>query len=216
MHPLAKEFLVPFTQDNKAVCVRLVLDRLEKAELEIHTLYEQVLAPVLNSIAPSDQEQTSSIWQEHVRTGIIETIIACCYPYILKKSPKVEIAPTVLVFCPAEEYHQVGARMACDFFTLCGYHAVFIGANTPATEFLPAIKSLTPQYIVISISNYYNLVAAKRAIDQIRTVAGDTITIIVGGHAVSRNGDIRKNLGADLILQTYADVHALAKGDGLL
>lgn len=50
-----------------------------------------------------------------------------------------------------------------DFYTLNGFDTVFVGANTPKEDFVSAINIIKPKYVVISVTNYYNIVNAERA-----------------------------------------------------
>ena len=97
-------------------------------------------------------------------------MIENCYPFVVHERDQKYHSPArgkVIVVCPTEELHEIGARMVVDFFTLCGYTTTFIGANTPQDEIVSAIQVLKPVYIAISITNYYNLIAARNAVELI-------------------------------------------------
>ena len=161
MHPLYERFLSFLDKDDRFGCVDFVLTRLQNNVLDIVTLYDEILAPSLRESFCREKQKAICVWEEHVRSSIIRTVIECCYPYVVKeRAEKYRSAPKgkVIVVCPPEELHEIGARMVADFFTLCGFDAVFVGANTPQTEILEAIDYERPKYIAISVSNYYNLV----------------------------------------------------------
>jgi methanogenic corrinoid protein MtbC1 len=122
----------------------------------------------------------------------------------------------VIVACPAEEYHEIGARMVADFFTLCGFGGIFVGANTPQEDILDAIKYVKPKYVGISVSSSYNLVAARRTIvkiAEIRKQAGLEFKIIAGGQAFVQNPRACDDAGGDLLIHTFEDIEKLAEGD---
>jgi methanogenic corrinoid protein MtbC1 len=119
----------------------------------------------------------------------------------------------VIIFCPIEEYHEIGARMAMDFFILCGFDALFIGANTPRRDILLAIEMAKPLCVAVSISNYYNLVAARKTLEDIRTLRESQrldFKIAAGGVAFIDHPERCGEAGADLLLQTYQDVERFA------
>lgn len=210
MHPLYHDFYKHFISFDKPSCLRFIMENMASKKIDILSLYEEILAPSLKSIASPTQEQVMPIWQEHLCTDIVETIISCCYPLLLEESPKLETPPRVVVFCPIQEHHRVGARMVSDYFALCGCISYYIGANTPPSEFIGALKAIHPKYIAISVTSFYNLAATKKTIEKIREQIKEA-TILVGGHAFIRNSSIAKSIGADLLLHSFQDIKGLVE-----
>jgi len=106
--------------------------------------------------------------------------------------------------------------MVTDFFTLCGFDATFVGANTPLSDILEAIEYVKPVYIAISVSNHYNLLAAHKMVQRIREVresTGAEFEIIVGGYAFAQNPEMGKQMGSDLLLATFDDIRKLTRGE---
>lgn len=62
-----------------------------------------------------------------------------------------------MLVTPEEEYHEIGIRMGMDFYTLLGYEVVYIGCSTPRDTLLNAAKTLRPDLVSISVTNYLNL-----------------------------------------------------------
>jgi methanogenic corrinoid protein MtbC1 len=216
MHPLYKEFIGYLKEENKEKSVEFVLDLLNKKEVGIVELYTEILGPSLNQMICDDLEDALCIWKEHVRTAIIRTTLELTYPYILKekKEKNVKILnKKVVIVCPGEELHEIGARMVVDFFTLLGYKTTFVGANTPKAEIRAALEEIKPDYVGISVTNYYNLVEAERTIKLLRKEIKFDGKIIVGGNAFVKNPDVYKEIGADLLIQTFEDIKKLAEGD---
>jgi methanogenic corrinoid protein MtbC1 len=217
MHSFYKEFIIYLDRQDKEHCVSSVLDKLSKSEIDIVTLYEEILTPSLREQFCRETGTDICIWEEHVRTSIVRTVIECCYPYLIgerdhlygpgKKGP-------VIVTCPSEEYHEIGARIVADFFTLCGYDVTFVGANTPREEVFSALTFIKPVFVGISVTNYYNLVAARKMVSrlkEIRTETNGDFKIIVGGIAFQDNPSSAGEMGADRLLATFADIKALSE-----
>ena len=214
MHPLYDEFLEYIDKEDKEKCVEFVLNKLDNKEINVPTLYKEILEPSLNRFYCDVDEEKLCIWKEHVRSSIIRTIIELCYPYILKERNERNIKilnKKIFIGCPAEEYHEIGARMIADIFILNGYDAIFVGANTPREEIRDAINSLKPAYIGICITNYFTLIEAEKAISLIKEHTEFTGKILVGGQAFLSNPDNYKKIGADLLIQNYGDIEKLAK-----
>jgi methanogenic corrinoid protein MtbC1 len=214
MHPLYDEFLDYIDKEDKEKCVEFVLNKLDNKEIDVPTLYKEILEPSLNRFYCDVDEEKLCIWKEHVRSSIIRTIIELCYPYILKerKEKGVKILnQKILIGCPAEEYHEIGARMIADIFILNGFDAIFVGANTPREEIRDAINILKPAYIGVCVTNYFTLVEAEKAISLIKQHTEFEGKIIVGGQAFQSNPDNFKKIGADILILNYEDIEKLAK-----
>lgn len=216
MKDIYNKFINLLENEDKEGAVNLILTSLEEKKIGIVSLYTHVLAPSLNNMKSSTHENGVSIWKEHVRSSIIRTIIECCYPYVIKErreTIKNTSYGTVIIICPGEEYHEIGARMVSDFFTLCGYESIFVGSNTPRDEFLKVIDYINPKYLAVSVTNSYNLVAVKATIEKIRSYSNEKLNILVGGHAFKNNPGAFKIVGADMFIDNFNDIKNLKKED---
>ncbi|MBN1191419.1 MAG: cobalamin B12-binding domain-containing protein [Dehalococcoidales bacterium] len=199
---------------DREQCVSFITGKLAGHEIDIVELYQEILTPAQYEDLCKDGHANDCIWQEHVRTSIIRTIIECCYPYVLKERDHKYVSTLkskVFVVCPTEELHEIGARMIADYFTLCGYNVLFIGANTPQKDILHGIKYFSPEFVAISITNYYNLMAARNTVQRITGLKGVIpFKVILGGQACRNNPAACGQMGADMILDTFDDIRSLA------
>ena len=215
MHRFYNQFLEFVDQEDKERCLDFILSKLKDNQIDIVTLYNEILTPVLNNFKCKESEQEFCIWKEHVRSSIIRTILECCYPYIIKeRNAKYKFRPadTVVVFCPAEELHEIGPRMVADFFTLLGFNVTFVGANTPWDNIKTAIEHIKPRYIAMSITNFYNLSVGSRTVSeliQLRKQYNLEFKLIVGGQAFRSNPEFYKTMGADKLIQTFTELKTL-------
>lgn len=216
MHELYERFLSLLDNDDRYGCVDLVLTKLSDNELDVVTAYDEILAPSLRESYCREKQREICVWQEHVRTSIARTVIECCYPHVVKERDhkyKPEYGGKAIVVCPTEELHEIGARMVADFFTLCGFDATFVGANTPRGQILEAIGYVKPKYVAISVTSYYNLLAARTLVEKIRgakEMSKADFTVVVGGYAFQRNPGISEEMGADLLLSGFEDIRGLS------
>ena len=174
------------------------------------------MTPALNSIIDDFKDEEDLIWKEHVRSGIIRTIIESAYPFVLKerdKRGKIN-GEKVIVMCPRFEDHELGARMVSDFFTIAGYESVFIGANTPEKTIIKAVEEIKPKYISMSVTNYYNLISTKKTIDIIKENFKYGIKFLLGGQAFASNPEAYKEVGGDLLLKSFDDILGLKEAGG--
>ncbi len=128
-------------REDREGAVNYVIGSLQRDEVDIVTLYEQIIGPAINDMTCSIDGKWC-IWKEHVRTSIAATVLGCCYPYVMRERRERHAGDRgkVIIACPPEEYHEIGARMVADLFTLCGHEVTFIGANTPNLEVATAVE----------------------------------------------------------------------------
>lgn len=203
--------------ENKEECVRFVVSTLESGSLGIVALYEGVLARAARDVTCTSPDLKPCVWEEHVRTSIIRTVLECCFPYVMQER-RAQVGDRTrgagILVCPTEEYHELGARMAADFFTLSGFQVTFVGANTPQRDILDAAGLVRPVFVGVSVTGSYNLIAARRVIQQLaalRAGSGPAFRIIVGGQAFDGDEALAAGLGADRLVQTWEDIRRFAE-----
>lgn len=214
MESIYEQLLALLKLEDKEKALNLCIDSLEKDLIDVINLYKNILSPALNNIVEEYKEDDTLIWKEHVRSGIIRTIIENCYPYVIKEKKKYKRNDmgNVIVMCPRLEDHEIGARMATDFFTIAGYNATFIGGNTPEQTMLKAVEDIKPKYISMSVTNYYNLIAAKKTIDLIKKNSNQDIIFLVGGYAFSSQPQYYKDIGGDMLIRDFQGILDLDGG----
>jgi len=212
---LYEKFVECLENDDKPNAVRIALDALETGKVGIVELYNELLMPVQNKMELEERRESVAIWKEHFRTSVVRTVIEYCYPRVVNEGMRNSFRAgrkKILIFCPVEEYHDVGARMIADFFTLCGHQVYFLGSNTPPEALLQAMVRLRPEVIAMGVSNYFNLVAARRTIEDVRKILGDEISIILGGAAFKDNLSVVKEIGGDYYVDSYDAVVRISEG----
>lgn len=210
------EFSLMLEAGDKAGALSYVLTLLESHEASLVEVYEGLLSPALNQMVCREEDRRICIWNEHVHTAIIRTIVENCFPYVMREKDHLGFpsAGTAAVLCPPEENHDLGARIVSDYLTICGYNAIFVGSNTPYEDFLSGIEIIKPKLIAISVSNYYHIVVTKRIIAELKEKADPKAVIVVGGFAFDSNPDHIKAVGADHYARSFEDIKAIARGAG--
>lgn len=212
MEILYEKVLRALQKEDKQLALSLCVDALRQGEISIVELYEMILVPGLNSIIKEYKEDQELIWREHVRSGIIRSIIESAYPFVLSERGDIDLSKgKVIVMCPEFEDHELGARMVSDFFTLEGYDSTFIGGKTPVNTIIKAIEIIQPKYLCISVTNHYNLISVKRTIDTIKENISEKPIFILGGNAFKANPQAYKTVGGDRFLKDYNDIKNLNK-----
>lgn len=213
MNNYTEMFMQILERENKEEAVEFAIGLIKKGSIDIVELYSNILKPALNNMQCTLADKNICVWKEHVHTAIVRTIVECCYPYVIAKRDKECVLKRgkVIIVCPPEEYHDLGARIITDYFTICGYDAVFVGNNTPYDDFYNAADKINPDIIAISVSNYYNLVVTKRIIENLRKKLNKKTKIAVGGYAFSRDSKNTSIVGADYYIDTFEDIKEVAE-----
>lgn len=211
MEQYYNDFMKLLESEDRYECIKFVKKLLDKKKVTVVELYQNIIRPSLENISCKVKEKNICIWQEHIRSGIARTVIEFCYSYVVEESKINSIIPKgkVVILCPQEEYHDLGARMITDLFTIAGYEAIFVGSNTPKSDFLAALEYIKPEYVAISVTNYYNIIAVKKYICGIKNRSKDNITIIVGGSAFKSDVNLYKTIGADRYVDTFDDIQTI-------
>lgn len=207
-------FMEHFEKKDKDACVKFAVKGLSDDLFTLSELYEEILTPALFTIDECQDEDKGCIWDEHVKTGIVKTIIESIYPQVIEiKKNNDPTGQKVLLACPERELHDVGLRMMADLFAIEGYEVIFVGANTPRDQVSIAIHIEKPKYVAISVTDHYHLSETKKLIEEIRNDHGNGITVILGGRAIKNNRELFTALGGDLFMDSYSDIKSLKEGD---
>ena len=216
MNKYYNEFIKIFDANDKDECLFYCIEGIEKGKFTIPELYEGILKPALYNIDTCHISDPGCIWKEHLKTAIVITIVESIYPYVIKLGREQERAnKKIILVNPEKEYHEIGLRMTSDFFQINGYDTVFVGTNTPRMQICQAIKSEKPDYIAISVTDYYLIFEAKKIIERIKENCKYDIKVILGGQAFKKNRHLVEEIGADMYLEDYADIVKLRKGEFL-
>lgn len=183
--------------ENRKNALELAMKYLDSDQASITKLYEHALKVALYQV-DCQENDNECIWREHVKTSIVRSIIESSLPYIYKITNSIPSKQkTVLVVCPEMELHEIGAKMAYHYFLLAGFDAIFVGANTPKDVILDAVRFTKPDYVAVSVTNFYNIVNAKKITQTIKEQYPN-ILILAGGQAFSSQ---------DALHSVYADKH---------
>lgn len=168
---------------DKPTAVRIAVEAVAAGSLTIPALYRDVLTRILSETGAAWQMGNVAIWEEHLASATVRTIVEILYPGVLKaKARAVSSGRTVLLACPPEEGHDLGLRMIADRFDMAGWTTYFLGPDTPVTEIAAAARKLRVDAIVMSSSTHYHRVAVRHAVDALKKELPG-VDVWVGGPA---------------------------------
>jgi methanogenic corrinoid protein MtbC1 len=209
MEKRLKKFLHFLDEENKDEAI-LFIHKLLDDGASIIDIYEHFIIPSLRDYHCNSNEEEICIWKEHTRTSIIRTILESTYPYLIQSKKEKKVNQFIVVACPQEEYHEIGAIISANYFNLMGFDVKYIGANTPSFEIKSAIKIMEPDFLALSVSNDYNLIQTKKLIESLKSDFPQ-LKIILGGRAAMLHAkDV--NVQYDYLLNSLDDIQKF-RGD---
>ncbi len=156
-------------EHDKATAVRTAVEAVTTGAVAIPVLYRDVLTRILADTGAAWQSGKAAIWEEHLASATVRTIVEILYPGVLKaKAAATPSGRTVLLACPPEEGHDLGLRMVADRFDMAGWTTYFLGPDTPVAEIADAARRLGADAIVMSSSTHYHRLAVRHAVDALK------------------------------------------------
>ena len=201
---LYQDYLSLLLKGDRIACSRIVQNFADQG-IEIKTLYTDLFQKSLYAVGELWEFNKISVAKEHLVTAITEGLLNLIYPRLFEKELKKK-NKKVVISCAANEFHQIGGKMAADVFELNGWDSHFLGANTPIQHMLEYIQDVKPDLVGLSVSVYFNLPSLKKGLDAIRADFRN-LDILIGGQAFTRGGKD--------ILKQYSGAHYVASLDEL-
>lgn len=166
---------------DRPAAVTAALTAVEDGRIEIGELYSQVLGPLMVRVGTGWQTGQVRVWEEHLATSAVRTIVEALYPKVLaKKSEREEAGRRVLLACPPHEYHDLGLRMLSDRFELAGWTVFLLGADVPGAELLDASRTLDVELVVMTTKTLFGQVKVREHVDRLAKIAPGLRVLVDG------------------------------------
>ncbi len=173
---------------DKPSAVRVAVEAVTEGRIGIAELYRDVLTPLLADVGGAWQRGRVAVWEEHLASAAVRTIVEILYPGVLKaKAAAAPSGRTALLACPPEEGHDLGLRMVADRFDMAGWQTHFLGADTPLDDIIAAARQLGADAVLLSSSTHFHRVRVRHAVDELRA-ALPGVDVWVGGPAFATAG----------------------------
>ena len=140
----------------------------------IEAVCVEVLQKGVSEIGNLWYQNRASVQQEHFASSLAMRRLDA----LLMASPAPSRPLTVLVGCPANEWHAFTALMLSLFLRRRGFQVIYLGANVPATRFEETVKSARA-HLVILVAQTLTSAASLQQVAQALTDKG--IHVAYGG-----------------------------------
>jgi len=174
---------------DKTGAVGTALAAVREGRIGVAELHVQVLAPLMVDVGSSWQHGAREVWEEHLATATVRTIVEALYPDVVAAAAAVPRTGKLTVLAtPPGEQHDLGLRMTADRFMLAGWDVVYLGADTPADQLADAAERTGADLVVLSAATHYNRALLRATIDELKRRL-PTVQIGVGGPAFAHGND---------------------------
>jgi methanogenic corrinoid protein MtbC1 len=162
----------------------------------LHRLYVDVIAPSQYLVGELWESGRISVASEHLATATNSYVATHCYAPLARATTG---GPKALIACTPDEMHELGPRLLADLLECDGWDVDFYGTSMPVRDLIGAIRERRPRFVGLSAALVMHLGSVKRTISAIREAFGaETPPIVVGGNAFRGEGELWKQVGADL------------------
>lgn len=179
-------------------------------ELGLLHFYENELVELMNEIDSFSQDE-GAIWREHVRSELILESMTHLNPIIEILHDNNEMkgfSSKIMLLSPEGENHILGLRMMQDLLKANGHSAFFPGADLPNSQVLSIMNFYRPKWVIISVTNAYHLISAKKAVRLMRSV-DPSVAIIGTGHGFIQNPEA---IGEVIVKSSFSSIIELVGG----
>lgn len=205
--PSANAFLAALLAGKKDLALGMARSLIEDGA-SVKMLYMNIFEPCLREVGRLWHTGAISVAQEHYTTAAVQYIMSTFYDRLFTGS--VSNGKTVLAACAQGELHEMGLRMVADLLQADGWDTVYLGANLPVEALVAEAGRIRPHVVALSATITANLPWVRAAIKALRASEATSARILVGGLPFLVSRALWKDVGADAMAKSMADVNAVA------
>lgn len=128
---------------------------------------QRILLPLQLRVGELWHEGRLNIAVEHYVTKVIQQKLFS----VMNQLPVNEFGPRVLIACPEGEFHEIGAQAAAYLAAARGCHIYYLGANLPLTDLQTFCESITPDLVLLSVTESKSDEARRQLLHQLQRIA---------------------------------------------
>ena len=195
---------------NEKAKAHQIVDQNIKSRKDLINFYEEVIPSILNAIH-CEENDPECVWLEHQMSSIVRSIIEVSYKHVITFKQNLSQKKHVLIALPQEETHEMGALIGANLFELYGFKTTYIGANTPYFTLRDAVRYAKPDYVVLSVTNTYNVFTLNKVLSKLKEEFPHVI-LIGSGRGVKHHYD---KLTLDAYIASTDDLKHFMEQEGL-
>lgn len=133
--------------NNQEAKAKEVVDEVQSM-FDIKTIFFEIFSPMLYEIGEAWYRGEIRIAAEHYASTFIRGILL----NLLQAFPIYSAAPTILIGCAPEEFHEIAALMLSVLLRREGYQVEFLGADLPVDDLVLYASDVAPDMVILSAS----------------------------------------------------------------
>jgi methanogenic corrinoid protein MtbC1 len=202
----AKRYVEALLEGDEQLAAREVLLAIAHGQKTLE-VYQEIITPALHEVGRLWQRDEITVAHEHVISNASERIIAQLIDLAPPRPHRDLNAVTAAI---GYAQHQIGARMVADAFSMCGWHARFLGSELPIVDLLRYVDDVSIDVICLSGTIARDVIAIRNFVEELETRPLAPL-VIVGGRIFDRHPDLWRKTGADAHAASPLMAVALAK-----
>lgn len=172
----------------------MIADAVE-AGAEVRAVYLEVLTPALHEVGRLWAEARIGVGEEHLATAVTQSVMARLGPLLRDRSRPAR-GQAIVVACPGQEMHGLGAQMVTDFLEGDGWDVLPLGPYAPPDVIVAAARERAPVAVALSAAMPDYLGQMRETCAGLHKLERPPF-VLVGGQALARVSDPVAELGAD-------------------
>lgn len=168
---------------------------------DFEEFFMTVAQPAMYEVGILWEKGKISVAAEHLATAITNRVLSGLLFTIDLPEPT---KSPIVVTCATSEYHQIGPWMVSVALEADGWDVDYLGVDTPPTAMIDMIRERGHKVVLISVTMPYNITPAQELVALIKKECPD-IRVIVGGQAFSYLNHPESIMGADKVINSYAE-----------
>jgi len=153
-----------------------------ECSMGIEAAVDEIALPALVEVGDRWQRSTMTAAGEHLLSEMIRSWLAVL-SHALPNAPA--NAPRVVVACPEDEHHAIGALALALFLRREGLRVAYFGADMPTGALMEVVRSGSFAALCLSVTAITSLPTARIALRGLIEVGGGML-MYVGGRAIVR------------------------------
>ncbi|MGA6827553.1 MerR family transcriptional regulator [Nitrospira sp. NS4] len=181
------------------------LDPLDKAAFErklngavavipFEEALHRILLPLQRRIGELWHEGRLNVGVEHYVTKLVQQKLFS----VMNQLPVNESGPRVLIACPEGEIHEVGAQAVAYIAATRGCQVYYLGPNLPTSDLLSFCERITPDLVLLSLTDTKPEAAAIQQLKDLEAIAGRW-PVAVGGQGARALGHLLHETNIELL-----------------
>ena len=143
---------------------------------------EDLALPALREVGQRWERSDITVAGEHMLTEVVRFWLG------VASFVPAPTAPLVLVACPEDEHHDLGALALARLLRHAVLRVAYLGADVPTSALMQAVRSTSFEALCLVITGVASLPVARLALEALRATGGG-MRCYVGGRAITRARD---------------------------